>query len=534
MDESSHRRLLSIFKLSGIQLKSEAEKLLSNHVTANAGRLDLKSFADGVIAALQKMPLSSSCVDETAVRKAMETLEARTLVGDDLFIVYKAHEIPKYSFELEKKRFVHCRKKPRLFGDADDKADMFRERFLLVYQRLLNHELFSEEETSSNSLGKKYVIRSVGSLFAEDGILKNTVVVGMISQMKQDKFYLEDLTGEIEVDLSEAKFQAGLYVEDLVVMVEGFCHDMVLHLTAIGFPPIESAEQSNIHHVSLPLPCSAGKINEFDGDELSQMELANESTLFVFLSDVHLDSPKVLQALHCLFSGFAIRDPSQLTFFVFAGDFLSTYYASEQSQKLTDGFKELGEAISLFEDLARNARFIFVPSSQDPAATDVLPRMPLPSSVVEPFRKKVAHCILATNPCHVRYLSQRIVVFREDIVEKMCRNCFFMPSDLNAVPEHFCKTVLAQSHLAPLPLHISPVCWSLDHSLHLYPLPDLVVCCDKYKPFTETVADCRITNPGSFAKGNFVFQVYIPSTRAVEDSVITEEQLRAWSVKGKA
>ncbi|KHJ42322.1 hypothetical protein D918_07662, partial [Trichuris suis] len=552
MDETSCRRFLSFFKLSGIHLKSEAADFLVNHVIANTGRLDTKSFAEAVINALQKMPLTRCSIDEETARKAVESLETTTLAGDDLFIIGNANEIPKYLFQLEKRRFVPCRKKHILFGDADDKADMFRERFLLVYQRLLHHPLFSEEETTGNILNKKYMLRSVGSLCAEDGIiLKNAVVVGMISQMKQDKFYLEDLTGHIEIDLSEATFQPGIYVEDSVVMVEGFCHDMILHATAIGFPPVESAEQSKLHHINLPFSSFTGKMNEFSGEQLSQMEVMNESTLFVFLSDVHLDSPKVLQALHCLFAGFAIRDPNELTFFVFAGEFLSTYYGAEQSRKLTgklylnqiffeavfnsnaDGFKELAFAVSLFENLAKSARFVFVPSSQDPATTDILPRMPLASSVVEPFRKKATHCILATNPCHIRYLSQRIVVFREDMVEKMCRNCFFMPSDLNAIPEHFCKTLLAQSHLAPLPLHISPVYWCLDHSLYLYPLPDLIVCCDKYKPFTETIADCRITNPGSFAKGKFVFQVYIPSARTVEDSVITEDQLRAWSITSK-
>ncbi|CDW52250.1 DNA polymerase epsilon subunit 2 [Trichuris trichiura] len=537
MDETSCRRFLSFFKLSGIHLKSEAADFLTSHVVANIGRLDTKSFAEAVINALQKMPLTSCSIDEETARKAVESLERRTLDGDDLFIISNANEIPKYLFQLETRRFVPCQKKYSLFGDADDKVDMFRERFLLVYQRLLHHELFSEEGTSGNILNKKYMIRSVGSLCAEDGILKDAVVVGVISQMKQDKFYLEDLSGHIEVDLSEATFQPGIYVEDSVVMVEGFCHDMILHVTAIGFPPIESAEQSSVHHVNLPFSSFTGKMNEFSDQQLSQMEVVNESTLFVFLSDVHLDSPEVLQALHCLFAGFAIRDPNQLTFFVFTGEFLSTYYyGAEQGRKLTsnaDGFKKLGLAVSLFESLAKSARFIFVPSSQDPPTNDLLPRMPLASSVVEPFRKKVTHCILATNPCHIRYLSQRIVVFRQDIVEKMCRNCFFMPSDSNTIPEHFCKTLLAQSHLAPLPLHISPVYWCLDHSLYLYPLPDLIVCCDKYKPFTETIADCRITNPGSFAKGKFVFQVYIPSSRTVEDSIITEDQLRAWSVTGK-
>ena len=78
--------------------------------------------------------------------------------------------------------------------------------------------------------------------------------------------------------------------------------------------------------------------------------------------------------------------------------------------------------------------------------------------------------------------SQEIVLFREDIVTKMCRNCIYFP-DSGDIPTHFVKTVVSQGHLAPLPLHTCPVYWDHDAALRIYPLPDLVVVGDKFDPF---------------------------------------------------
>lgn len=61
----------------------------------------------------------------------------------------------------------------------------------------------------------------------------------------------------------------------------------------------------------------------------------------------------------------------------------------------------------------------------------------------------------------------------------------------------FAKTIICQGHLCPLPLHVEPVYWAYDDALRVYPLPDLIVCADKYDPFASTQVECTITNPVS-------------------------------------
>lgn len=76
----------------------------------------------------------------------------------------------------------------------------------------------------------------------------------------------------------------------------------------------------------------------------------------------------------------------------------------------------------------------------------------------------------------------------------------------------FTKTVICQSHLCPLPLHVAPVYWTYDFTLRMYPLPDLIVCADKYDPFTSTQVECTVTNP---VRVNYFLFGFSPSARSL-------------------
>lgn len=62
-------------------------------------------------------------------------------------------------------------------------------------------------------------------------------------------------------------------------------------------------------------------------------------------------------------------------------------------------------------------------------------RPAIPNSITEEIRKKIPQAIFTSNPCRIQYCTQEIVIFREDIVTKMCRNCVKFPED-GEVPNH--------------------------------------------------------------------------------------------------
>ncbi|CAK9297081.1 unnamed protein product [Gordionus sp. m RMFG-2023] len=68
---------------------------------------------------------------------------------------------------------------------------------------------------------------------------------------------------------------------------------------------------------------------------------------------------------------------------------------------------------------------------------------------------------------------------------------------------------------------VSPKFNQFDQALNLYPLPDLIVCADRYLPYTyESPHNCLVINPSSFSRNNFVFKVFYPFNKTVEDSSI--------------
>jgi DNA polymerase epsilon subunit 2 len=77
----------------------------------------------------------------------------------------------------------------------------------------------------------------------------------------------------------------------------------------------------------------------------------------------------------------------------------------------------------------------------------------------------------------MRFFTQEIVIFRDDLLKKMQRHVVIAPNLSEGSPElveQLVKTILDQGHLCPLPAHARPIHWELDHAMRLFPLPHLV------------------------------------------------------------
>ena len=340
----------------------------------------------------------------------------------------------------------------------------------------------------------------------------------MITQLKEGKWHLEDDTGSVQLDLSRANFHTGLFTECCFVLAEGWYEDGIFHANAFGLPPAERAADTR---------AIFGDVNFFGGplqtcarshEKLVKYENENDANMFVFISDVWLDDLNVIKKLRVLFEGFVEAPPYC---FVLIGSFLSKSYGVRQSQVFVDCLKGLTDLVCEHQPLAKESRFVFVPSLSDIGPAQILPRPPIPECLTEYAREKLTQCSFASNPCRIQYCSQEMVIFREDLVMRMCRNCVRFPTDAH-LPTHFSKTIVAQAHLCPLPLHVEPVFWAHDDALRLYPLPDLIVCADKYDPYKEEQLGCNVINPGSFPRSDWSFKCYVPAQRLIEDSQILE------------
>ena len=189
----------------------------------------------------------------------------------------------------------------------------------------------------------------------------------------------------------------------------------------------------------------------------------------------------------------------------------------------TQVFNALADAICSCQRLATNAKFVIVPGPNDVGNNFSLPRRGIPLKLVDGLMKRVSHVSIGSNPCRIKFFTQEIVIFREDLIQKMQRHTAVAPNINEQAPEiaeQAVSVIIDQAHLCPLPFHARPIIWGLDHSLHLTPLPHLIVLGDRTtSKFEIDRSGSTVTNPGSFAVDS-TFVVYRPATRDVEFSKI--------------
>lgn len=142
-------------------------------------------------------------------------------------------------------------------------------------------------------------------------------------------------------------------------------------------------------------------------------------------------------------------------------------------------FERLADIIAVRHELARRSQFIFLPGPTDPWGTCVAPSPRIPRAFVQRMMERVPGAQFVSNPCRIKYCTQELVLFREDLLHLMQRNVLVAPDERKALStaHHLASTLLEQAHLLPLPMHIRPVHWAFEHALRLYPQPDLVRFC---------------------------------------------------------
>ncbi|XP_033014738.1 DNA polymerase epsilon subunit 2 isoform X1 [Lacerta agilis] len=513
------------FKMHGLLLRAEATKYLTEALQT-VNEVELEDMIESIIDAVEKQPLSCNMIEramvEVAVQECSQSLDETM---EHIFNIIGAFDIPRYVYNSERKKFLPFsmtgHSAPNLFGSARDKAELFRERYIILQQRTHRHELFTPSAIGApaEESRSKFQLKTIDTLLGNSAKVKEVIVLGMITQLKEGKFFLEDPTGVVQLDISKAQFHSGLYTESCFVLTEGWYEDEIFHVNAFGFPPTEPSTTTRAYYGNTNFFGGPSSTSVKSSAKLKQLEEENEDAMFVFLSDVWLDQAEVLEKLRIMFSGYSSMPP---TCFFFCGNFSSAPYGKNQIQSLKGSLKALANIICEYPSIHKSSRFVFVPGSEDPGPGSILPRPPLPENITEEFKQQVPFSVFTTNPCRVQYCSQEIIIFREDLVNKMCRNCVRFPNSNLDISNHFVKTILSQGHLTPLPLNVSPVYWAYDYTLRTYPLPDLIVFADKYDPFTVTNTDCLCINPGSFPRSGFSFKVFYPSNKAVEDSKLQD------------
>ncbi|KAK3003603.1 hypothetical protein RJ639_019156 [Escallonia herrerae] len=548
MSSSMRNKVQRKFKMRGYSLKVEALSEILSFVSHFPDAQDdaLNLLLDDLQS--QSQSLKSSILDKEAVCGVTSLLLEADMAANhhdptssksELRII-DAFDFPKFHYDPIKKSFLRHDGIPLIHGEPSAKATLYRDRFLLLFQRLSRDPHFARPAFDAEySRSGTCEITTIQSLV---GRTEKKWILGVISQLEDGHFYLEDLSAAVEIDLSSAisflpscmhppsssdnadscflfpnVITTGFFSENTIVLAEGeMLLDGIFKVNTCGFPPLEDRYKSIELFAGIDFfGCALTKDQTL---KFAELESGAVNDMFVILSDVWLDSEETMGKLETVLDGYEDVEvvPS---LFVFMGNFCShpCNLAFSSFSNLRLQFGKLGQMIGAHRRLKEHSRFLFIPGPDDPGPSTVLPRCALPNYVTEELKKHIPDAIFRSNPCRIKFYTQEIIFFRQDLLYRMRRSCLMPPTteETNDPFEHLVATITHQSHLCPLPLTVQPIIWNYDHCLHLYPTPHTIVLGDRSesKAFNYTGITCF--NPGSFSNdGTFV--AYRPCNREVE------------------
>lgn len=340
---------------------------------------------------------------------------------ETLFNVIDAFSIPRFKFNDERKKFIIEDSIHRDFlADCNLKSEYIQNRYTILWQRTSRHPLFAPDPSTDRTV-PTFQLKKVEQLLSTSK-LKDIVVLGLLSQLSEGKYFIEDPTGAVQLDIKEASFHSGLFCEGCFALAEGTYSDNILKVSGLGFPPPELATSSRAYFGTANTWGGTSKVLLKYSKKLKEIEMKNENDGIIFVSECWLDMPAVFDKLKILFDGYDEVPPIAI---ILMGPFMKKY---DDMYSLKNYLNKLGDLIDATSRLKRETYIVFVPASEDPVSDNILPRPPLPECLTADLRKKFPKLIFTTNPCRIQYCTQQIVVMRSELVTKLCRNTIKFPA----------------------------------------------------------------------------------------------------------
>ncbi|KAK5801019.1 hypothetical protein VI817_003231 [Penicillium citrinum] len=341
----------------------------------------------------------------------------------------EAFDIPRLTYNVDKKYFEAIKSKPTLFPPPSHKTALFRDRYNLVYQRLLRNESFqsslgiagvpSLQRSSSNlAAGQSYKLTPIANLLGRSGT--SHLLLGLLTTSPTGDLSLVDLTGAVALDLSHARMipeDGAWFAPGMIVLVDGIYEEEEMvkgsvlggntgvggsiggHFVGVSIcgPPCERRDISLGTHTRQ----GTGEISSSGGfgwvdflgigseraqgarmrriqekclqGEQEKTETASPRLRVAVMSEVNLDNMRTLDALRKIFSSYndlALHERPQV--FVLIGNFVQKAVINGGGRAGSIEYKEyfdsLAVVLSDFPALLQHSTFVFVPGDNDPWA----------------------------------------------------------------------------------------------------------------------------------------------------------------------
>ncbi|GJQ15032.1 hypothetical protein GpartN1_g6823.t1 [Galdieria partita] len=396
----------------------------------------------------------------------------------------------------------------KIFDTPENMLEKYKIRYKLLLSRTLESKRAASLEQGEHLVTFHKELSSsftpIQNLHSTDHL--NANLFGILGKLEGKKYFIEDETGFVELELSEICPNDRIYTQGCIVHVQGEWNGKVFRVTNMQMPSLVPS----LSKVMEPNALFQGYDCHMDILEKQQ------NHVMIIISDIWLDHDAVFSKLEKLLTSLRADDVCPDTI-VLMGDFLSQSLNPEEDHLLhfNNGFQLLA---SLLHEYIPNehSQVIIIPGPNDPGIADILPKPPIVESLLNPLRHSFK-CLNATsNPARLVFQNTNIVLFRDNIQKKLVsQSIFILPNNLDRIREMMVKTLLDQGHLCPLPIDIQPVFWHHEQSLWLFPPPQLLFLGCGLKPFQYTYGETQCFGTGSFALEGF-FLVYESANQHIQ------------------
>ncbi|KKZ62310.1 hypothetical protein EMCG_03282 [[Emmonsia] crescens] len=334
--------------------------------------------------------------------------------------IISAFEQNRPVYNVNKKNFDIISTPPSLFPPPSQRSNILRDRYNLIYQRLLRNEAFQiplQGSTSLSGTKRAYKLTSIANLLGRTGT--SHLLLGLLSMSPAGELSLTDPTGSIALDIKHARAvpeDGAWFAPGMIVLVDGVYREEEIvtgstlngsggvggtiggnfTVASVGGPPCERREASTgaghrggdgdmtveggfgwVDFLGVGSERSKGyrmrQIEKICLHKSQTDEQENIRKQIVVMSEVNLDVPKTVVALTHVFKSYASLPEQQMPLvFILIGNFIQHAVMSGGgggSIECKEYFDILASVLSNYPRLLQNATFVFVPGDNDPWAS---------------------------------------------------------------------------------------------------------------------------------------------------------------------
>lgn len=484
----------------------------------------------------------------------------------DYFKVVNAQSERQIFYNHTKKHFELSRggAPGRVLGPPNSLVQIFPTRFHLLSDRIHRNDQFQARSFQNNE--ESFVITKIKNLLGRDK--QEFFLFGHLLKTEKE-WWILDNSGKIRLEFTEeSTYAPGHYFTDgSFVLCYGISLGDYFQVGTLGPPTVERREQTkdaygNIDFYGITSSISS-RLERID-PSLEEILVAEEQRLdhrmIVLGGDVFLDQRVTLDSLRNVLREISKSPPLVL---VIPGSFYSKPFQIGDTSSYREAMNAFANILQDLPDLTSKTKIIMVPGENDPwqamsskGGAQVWPLEPIPKLFTGRVERAAPDIVFASNPCRICYLSQEIVISRDnfgqllrynslplardahvghtnghtadepvtasgdilDIDEDMSsqRALMQMQSENDISLKHVdnidsderearrvIATILDQCHLSPFSLSVRPVVWEYDMSLSLIQWPNSLILIDSTTPrFKHVYEGCHVSNPGTFMQNN--------------------------------